>query len=224
MENVVFRHEWKYPITMADVEVLRRKLCHLMKPDPHAIDGQYLIRSLYFDNFDDKALTEKLDGDYARSKFRIRIYNGSDSFIALEKKSKTGDLTQKHSARLKRSQYEQIMRGDIQWMRDDGRAVLAELYYRMTAENMRPKTIVEYTRYPFIYEPGNVRVTLDHHIRTGVFSVDLFGSQKLAPSSAPHVLEVKYDNFLPDVIAGLVNYVGRGRASVSKYASCRVYG
>jgi len=116
------------------------------------------------------------------------------------------------------------MRGDIQWMRDDGRAVLAELYYRMTAENMRPKTIVEYTRYPFVYEPGNVRVTLDHHIKTGVFSVDLFGSQKLAPASAPHVLEVKYDNFLPDVIAGLVNYVGRGRASVSKYASCRVYG
>ena len=224
MENVVFRHEWKYPITMADVEVLRRKLCYLMKPDPHAVNGQYLIRSLYFDNFDDKALTEKLDGDYARSKFRIRIYNGSDSFIALEKKSKTGDLTQKHSARLTRGQYEQIMQGDISWMRDDGRCVLAELYYRMTAENMRPKTIVEYTRYPFIYEPGNVRVTLDHHIKTGVFSVDLFGSQKLAPAAAPHVLEVKYDNFLPDVIAGLVNYVGRGRASVSKYASCRVYG
>ena len=224
MENVVFRHEWKYPITMADVEVLRRKLCYVMKLDPHAINGQYLIRSLYFDNFDDKALTEKLDGDYARSKFRIRIYNGSDAHIALEKKSKTGDLTQKHSARLTRQQYEQIVQGDIQWLRDDGRAVLAELYYRMTAENMRPKTIVEYTRYPFIYEPGNVRVTLDHHIKTGVFSVDLFGAQKLAPAAAPHVLEVKYDAFLPDVIAGLVNYVGRGRASVSKYAACRVYG
>lgn len=224
MEAPVFRHEWKYPLNFAEIEVLRRKLPLVMETDPHAINGQYRIRSLYFDNFNDKALLEKVNGDYQRSKFRIRVYNGDDSYISLEKKVKVGNLTQKFGARITRDEYERIIRGDIRWMLDDGRALLSELYYRMTAEALRPKTLVEYTRYPFVYEPGNVRITLDYNIRSGILSTDLFSDAILPLAGAPNIVEVKYDRFLPEVIAGLVGYAGHPRTALSKYAACRIFG
>ena len=57
------RHEWKHEISDCDRLVLRQRLSAVMQLDPHAIDGKYFIRSLYFDNGTDKDLREKLDGD-----------------------------------------------------------------------------------------------------------------------------------------------------------------
>ena len=83
-----YRHEWKHELTWADVLELRQRLRAVALPDPHAVDGRYLIRSLYFDTLPDKALREKLDGVNRREKFRIRYYNRDTSVIHLEKKSK----------------------------------------------------------------------------------------------------------------------------------------
>ena len=121
-------------------------------------------------------MLEKINGDNPRSKFRIRIYNGRADFICLEKKVKRDDLTQKLSARITKEEYDKMREGDIDWMLHDGRGVVAELYAQMKGYSLRPKTLVEYTRYPFIYDAGNVRVTLDTDIRTGINSIDLFAS------------------------------------------------
>jgi hypothetical protein len=87
-----YRHEWKHEITFGDMLVLRSRLSAVMKRDSHAIDGKYLIRSLYFDTPTDKALREKVDGVNIREKFRIRYYNNDTSLIHLEKKSKVNGL------------------------------------------------------------------------------------------------------------------------------------
>jgi len=219
-----YRHEYKYPITECDCELLRRRLKQVMKPDPHAVNGQYVIRSLYFDNYGDEALMEKVEGSNPRAKFRIRIYNGSDKIITLEKKVKFRELTQKLQARLTRDEYERIVGGDIDWMLNDGRGVIAELYAQMKGKNLRPKTLVEYTRYPFIYDPGNVRVTLDCDIRSGIYSTSLFDPNPLVPTGEMNVLEVKYDRFLPQIIRYLISPVSRDRESLSKYEVCRRFG
>lgn len=57
-----FRHEVKHEISSMDIYILRQRLKAVMMPDSHARDGRYKVRSLYFDNLDDKALREKLDG------------------------------------------------------------------------------------------------------------------------------------------------------------------
>ena len=80
------RHEWKIEINASDRIAVRQRLRAIARPDPHAVNGTYQIRSLYFDNLSDKALREKLDGVNAREKFRIRCYNGDISLIHLEKK------------------------------------------------------------------------------------------------------------------------------------------
>lgn len=220
-----YRHEYKYPITACDREILIRRLGQVMTPDKHAgPTGAYLIRSLYFDNFADKAYFEKVNGTNPRSKFRIRIYNNSDSMITLEKKVKAGELTQKLQARLTREEYEKIVSGDIEWMLKDGRGVVAELYAQMKGYSLKPKTLVEYTRMPYIYDPGNVRVTIDMDIRTGIFSDNLFDPKPLVPTGELDVLEVKFDEYLPDIIRYLVSPVSRDRQSVSKYEICRKFG
>ena len=81
-----FRHEWKHRINFSDMLALRSRLRAVMERDKHSIDGKYEVRSLYFDNLEDKALREKIDGVNCREKFRIRYYNGDTGYILLEKK------------------------------------------------------------------------------------------------------------------------------------------
>ena len=104
-----YRHEWKHEITAFDVLCLRRRLSAVMQPDPHASNGRYLVRSLYFDDLRDQALQDKLNGVSRREKFRLRCYNGDDSYLVLEKKSKLGGLCAKEQARLTRRQAEALL-------------------------------------------------------------------------------------------------------------------
>ena len=70
-----FRHELKHEINLSDMYAIRQRLRTVMRLDENAVNGNYFIRSLYFDNLSDKALREKLDGINCREKFRIRYYN-----------------------------------------------------------------------------------------------------------------------------------------------------
>ena len=220
------RHEWKHEISYSDMLVLRQRLSAVAKRDVHAVDGKYHIRSLYFDNLSDKALREKLDGISRREKFRIRYYNGDTSVIHLEKKSKIGGLGNKQSASITAEEAQWIVDGNTDWMIHSDRPLVQELYVKMTTEGLRPKTIVDYTREPFVYGPGNVRVTLDYNIRTGLSCVDFLNADcpTIPAGDAPIVLEVKWDEFLPAVIRDVVQLNNRHVGAYSKYAACRIYG
>ena len=224
---MVYRNEVKHIITPADKAALCARLRVVAKPDPHAgPSGQYTIRSLYFDTPTDKALREKLSGTSQREKFRIRYYNGDLSHIRLEKKEKQGGLGRKLSAPLTTEEAQRIVDGDILWMATSGRPLLIEVYSKMKSQCLRPKTIVDYTRTPFIYAPGNVRVTIDENIRTGLTCTDFLNPDCLtipAPDS-PLILEVKWDAFLPTPIRRAIQLGNRQATAFSKYAACRVYG
>jgi len=220
-----YRHEWKHEITYMDMLCIRQRLRAVARSDPHAADGKYLIRSLYFDNAQDKALRGKVDGVNMREKFRIRYYNGDTSLIHLEKKSKVNGLGTKYSADLTKEEAQAIVDGDTDWMLGCGRPLVEELYCKMRYQGLRPKTIVDYTREPFIYGPGNVRVTFDYDIRTGLGCTDFLDPDcvTVPAGDAPIILEVKWDAYLPTVIKDCVQTPGRRAAAFSKYAQCRVY-
>ena len=221
-----FRHEWKHEITVSDMIAIRQRLRVIAGPDTHTADGKYAVRSLYFDTFTDKALREKIDGVSIREKFRIRFYNGDLSFIRLEKKSKRGGLGRKAGAKLGAGEAQAIVNGDYEWMPYSGRTLVTELYQKIIGQGLRPKTIVDYTREPFVFAPGNVRVTLDYDIRTGLRCVDFLNPQcvTIPAPDAPVILEVKWDHFLPSIIRDAIQLEGRHTAPFSKYAVCRAYG
>ena len=221
-----YRHEWKHELNRLDLLAIRPRLQAVMEPDPHAADGRYFIRSLYFDNGDDKALREKIDGVNRREKFRIRYYNLDPSVIHLEKKSKLNGLGTKDSVSLTWAEAQSVVNGDLEWMDCADRPLVQELYRKMRYQGLRPKTIVDYTREPFVYAPGNVRVTFDYDIRTGLDSTDFLNPAcpTVPAGDAPVILEVKWDAFLPDIIRDAVRVPGRRAAAFSKYAQCRLYG
>lgn len=221
-----YRHEWKHEICYADLLVLRQRLSAILKPDVHAIDGKYLIRSLYFDNASDTALREKLDGVNVREKFRIRYYNQDSSLIRLEKKRKINGLCQKESVMLRTDQVEAILKGEYGWMIESGVSLIQELYSKIKSQGLRPKTIVDYTREPFVFAPGNVRVTLDYNIRMGINCVDFLDPKgvTIPAGEAPIILEVKWDEYLPDIIRDAVSLPNCQVGAFSKYAACRIYG
>ena len=221
-----YRHEWKHEINYADMLTLRTRLSAVMKRDEHAIGGVYQIRSLYFDNLSDKTLREKQDGVNIREKFRIRYYNGDTSFIVLEKKSKINGLCAKKSCQITKEEAQKIVDGNLGWMVDSGRPLCQELYSKMMSQGLRPKTIVDYTRDPFVFAPGNVRVTIDYNIRTRAFRTDFLNPETLTlpAGESPIILEVKCDEYLPDIIKDAVSLPGRRVTAFSKYEQCRIYG
>lgn len=224
--NINYRHEWKHEISYCDLLTIRARLRAVMQPDPHAKDGRYLIRSLYFDDLHDKALREKIDGVNRREKFRIRYYNHDPSVIHLEKKSRLNGLGTKFSANLTREQAQAIVDDELDWMLRSDAPLVRELYCKMKSQGLRPKTIVDYTREPFVYAPGNVRVTFDYDIRTGLANTDFLNPRcvTVPAGDAPIILEVKWDAFLPSVIRDAVQTPGCRVGAFSKYAQCRIYG
>ena len=221
-----FRHEWKHEITYSDMLVLRQRLSTVASPDIHAVNGRYTIRSLYFDNLSDKALREKIDGVNVREKFRIRYYGHNNSLIHLEKKSKINNLCLKESADLTRKQAQDIVDGSYDWMLQSDIPLIQEFYSKIMSQGLRPKTIVDYTREPFVFGPGNVRVTLDYNIRTGMNCTDFLNPNcvTVPAGNAPVILEVKWDAYLPDIIRDAVQLTGCRVGAFSKYAACRTYG
>ncbi len=221
-----FRNEWKHEINYSDMLAIRHRLKAICKPDPNAIDGKYFIRSLYFDNLSDKALCEKINGINMREKFRIRYYNNDTSHIKLEKKSNYDGLKTKQNVNLTKEEVQSILDGETNWMINSKNPLICELYSKMKSQGLRPKTIVEYMREPFIYPAGNVRVAIDYNIRTGIMYTDFFNENcvTIPAGAAQAILEVKWNEFLPSLIRDAVQLDGRCTASFSKYATCRIYG
>ena len=224
--EIRYRHEVKHMISYSDMLQIRMRMMAIARPDPHTIDGKYHIRSLYFDNITDKALKEKIDGVNGREKFRIRYYNLIPEIIHLEKKSRLNGLGTKYSASLSKEQAQSIVDGDVEWMADYDNNLIQELYLKMQYQGLRPKTIVDYMREPFIYDAGNVRVTLDYDIRTGLNKTDFLNPEciTIPAADAPILLEVKWDDYLPGIIKDAVQLQDTRACAFSKYAQCRIYG
>lgn len=222
-----FRHELKHYIGIADYMKIKSRLKYIADRDMNAGEGgEYRIRSLYFDNYSDKILEEKLMGINNRDKFRIRYYNDNLNFIRLEKKSKMNGLCKKVSAPITKEECQKLLDGDTGFLRESPNKLFNELYVKMKEQFLRPKTIVDYTREAYIYEPGNVRITFDKKIRTGIRATNFLDQDVPTTGIIANemmVLEVKFDEFLPEIIADCVQ-APRMATSVSKYALCRMYG
>ena len=221
-----FRHEYKLAINEADRLSLRQGLRAVAQGDAHAgEDGRYKIRSLYFDNFNDKALREKTDGVDDREKFRLRYYNNDASFVVLEKKSKLHGLCQKRQSRLLYEEVLRLLNGDHDFLLA-GDALQREFYLKLLHAQLRPRVIVDYWREPFLYAAGNVRITIDSEIRTGLYSRSFFDADlpMVQAGDSPCLLEVKFDEFLPDVLVSLLQIGSRQVSAFSKYAAGRRFG
>lgn len=218
-----YRHEYKYICSMSQLLEIQERIRPFMQLDPAAKpQGQYTVRSLYFDDHHHRCLQENLDGTDPREKFRIRIYNGGLRRARLELKQKRHGMTRKLSCPLPEAALRTLLSGKPPAFTDTA-PLLQKLLLEMHTGLLRPRIIVEYDRIPYVYRDGNVRITLDMDIRSSA-DATLFGehriSGRLLLPARLHVLEVKFDDFLPDHIFQAAQIRGLQRTSFSKYALC----
>ncbi|MDD2587114.1 MAG: polyphosphate polymerase domain-containing protein [Syntrophomonadaceae bacterium] len=228
MNKPKLRHEIKHFINTSDYFTLRSRLKHIAAIDSFAVsDGTYQVRSLYFETPDNKALMEKINGINRREKFRLRLYNNDPSFIKLEKKSKVNGLCYKEKVLLSKEQCKKLLNDDIEWLLASDHHLQQELYAKIKHQLLQPKTVVDYTREAYVYAPGNVRITFDSHLQSGLYSREFLNPDLPTVAMVPDgkvILEVKYDEFLPELIRDIIQTNQRRSTAISKYAACRAFG
>ena len=222
-----YRHELKYVCTAAQLALIQGRIQHLIPLDSHVGEnGMYTSRSLYFDDYYNRCYYENENGTDPREKFRIRIYNGSAEKISLELKKKERGKTLKLSCPLTEDQCRTLMKGEVLPDREDYPPVLQKLLLLMKTTMMKPKIIVEYDRVPYVYKLGNVRITLDKNIsssnRIETFLDKNIYKRPIMPAGW-HVLEVKFDEYLPDYIKSVLQLDSLKQTAFSKFYLCRKY-
>lgn len=222
-----YRHELKYVVSVQQMECLRNRIRSLMNLDSHVDEKKkYCIRSIYFDDYKNTCYYENEDGTSPREKFRMRIYNADQEEVHLELKRKERGKTHKDACILTQAQCIAFLKGT--GLPDDqvDSALLWKFCLKYRAELYRPKVIVEYEREPYVYRNGNVRVTFDTDIRSsnciaGFFDKKIF-SRPVMPLGY-HLMEVKYDEYLPDPIYFSLQLDNLQQTTFSKYYLCRKY-
>lgn len=228
MEKKVYRHEFKYICSEAQLACLKGRLSGIMQYDAHADNrGNYNIRSVYFDDYQDTGYYENEDGTEPREKFRIRIYNHSMEGIMLENKRKMQGMTLKDSCEISPELCQSLLTGEFETLEEcDEIPVWNKFMLRWNTRRLRAKVIVDYERTVFICGLGNVRVTFDRNISSSVDFSHFFdknlNKRPIMPTGM-HILEVKYDEFLPDYIYKSIELENLQRSTFSKYYLCRKY-
>ena len=217
---IEYRVEKKYLVTDQDLMCIAARLKAVMSQDIHQEGDAYRIRSLYFDNILDRCMDENDAGVDQRQKFRIRIYDPRSQTIHLEIKEKNNGLTKKLSCDLTREECTGIINGSLP-LSFDSRRPLTQLRLQMRCALMRPKAVIEYERTAFVHPTGNVRITFDRNIMASrhcnaFLSDRVTGMIPVLPAGV-HVLEVKYDELLPDFIAKALEIGKLQQTAFSKY-------
>lgn len=211
----------------SDLIAAEQRLTCLMRKDAHVSGkGYYHIRSLYFDDFSDKYLQENIDGTDERQKWRIRIYDTKSEYISLERKSRKADLISKQSCAINRDIFQAIMERKAKVLAENP-PLLNRFITEMKTRLLHPAVIVEYERTPFVCKAGNVRITIDRHMRSSDEVDVLLDERPLASrpfmQTEQNLLEVKFDAFLPDHVAHVIETGQMRRETFSKYYLARKF-
>ncbi|MEE3480743.1 MAG: polyphosphate polymerase domain-containing protein [Lachnospiraceae bacterium] len=220
---MAFRHELKFLISESEEKALQDRWKPIISYDKHAGPSGYTIRSLYFDDFYGTALYDKLAGVNERSKYRIRIYDGKEDVIRLERKEKVGQYIRKTGAGLSQKELDSVFNGNASILLTRNEQVCKDFYIETVTNGMHPVVLVDYDRVPFVFPYGDVRVTFDEHVRAGAWTGDLFDMdtpvyEVVAPGMC--ILEVKFTEYLPDVVRDLLPTSDAARVAASKYVMC----
>ena len=232
-----YRKELKFIVDDATILDVRCRISGIMNPDVNQEGDHYTVRSVYFDDSVRSCCRENLAGVSPREKYRIRTYNCSSTHISAQIKVNCKGAVTKHTTLISRDLFDTLTAGDpanaaarlsdlITRRMDEGdetgRYVLEKYLAVITARCFRPACMIGYERCAYVYPTGNVRITFDRNVTVSPDPARMFDpdpSGMCVLSGNRHILEIKYDEFLPEEISSLLSGAGLFRTSFSKYVS-----
>lgn len=218
-----YRQEIKQLLSPARALLAEQRIAAVLPRDAYSgQQGSYTIRSIYFDTPSDRAYTEKEAGICEREKIRIRLYNFEDTVIKLERKEKRENLIHKESLSISRDTALAMLAGDFQEL-PAYRAPLADYIYGLAhSEGLRAVVTVDYVRRAYLYPAGNVRITFDLALQAGKPDLPLCDpSGTFQVLGNQTILEIKFNQYLPEHLRQLLGSVPGERMALSKYTLCR---
>ena len=228
-----FSNEWKSAISRHDVMTLDHRLSAVTRQDYHAGSGSYVVHSLYFEEMDgfprhiaDEALRKT-------ERFRIRYYDDNLDLIKLEKKSESNGTSVLEDCEITREFLSCVLNRDFSnivkdpWGRtgEDLDPLIQEFYWNLVGRGMTPRMIVDYSRKPYIYPHGDVRVTIDTDFKT---STDVSGFMNPGtfdniPGDGRCFIKVKWNSYLPEMIRSTISLINRKTTSYYLYEPLKMF-
>lgn len=222
MNNLtVERNELKYYVSNIGYHAMLNRLQYVLKPDTYSVPRKgYFIRSLYFDSHDDECLYAKQSGLMYRKKYRMRIYDLDSDIVKFEIKNKFNNQIFKETAIISRDSAYKVMDGDYAELLKYDNPVLRKIFSEFSAKLYRPKVIIDYDRDAFMFDFFNVRITFDKNLRSNNSNLDLFSKDSFSVPvilEGKQILEIKYNQYLPDHIRLALQTESFERMAISKY-------
>ncbi len=228
MNTRKYRHEIKFIISKQMSLILKQRLALAMNVDKNSVnlDNTYFIRSLYFDDINSTAYYEKIDGVLYRKKYRIRIYNNDSSFIRLERKWKHNNMTSKDQLKISKENCIHLLTNQFDNIDKEllNNSLMKEFITDIKVFGLKPSVIVDYKRLAYTYHISEVRITFDERIKSGLYNYNLFNMNRITYDVIDNnevVLEVKFNEVLPEHISIILQTIPMYRQAVSKFALCR---
>lgn len=219
---MIRRSELKYLISDQQRQILIERLKHILPHDKYSQIGKgYFVRSLYFDSHNDRSLRETEEGLLFRKKYRMRIYDLDTKDVKFEIKHKRGEYVFKETATISEDTAIKALNGSYTDLLKYENDVLNRIYADFILENYQPKLIVEYKREAFFIDLFNTRITFDSNIRINNNRFDIFAREL---NTMPlvlhnkHLLEIKFDQILPEHIRQILQIDSFEKIGFSKYS------
>ncbi|MBI4235006.1 polyphosphate polymerase domain-containing protein [Candidatus Peregrinibacteria bacterium] len=220
------RFEMKYQLPLALADRLVPALLLHMKFDQNAQlqnnEMYYEVRSIYFDSIDFRAYHEKIDGFEKRKKLRIRIYGNDDERLFFEIKRKHGQVVKKDRLIVDSGDFTEIISGNFEKFHfaNDELEVIEEFVFEKKYFNMRPNTLVAYKRRALVgTNEDKLRITFDYDIQATSLGYVDFAKKTRPILKDMLIMEVKFNNVLPNWVHDIIQKYGLKADSYSKYCA-----
>ena len=112
------------------------------------------------------------------------------------------------------------------FLKDSNKSLFNEFYFELAANKIKPDVVVDYVREAYKLNLNNIRITFDKNLKTGLLSTNLFDRNlpTIDVIERPvHVLEIKYDHFLPEYLKKILQITGNTRFAISKFVMCKKF-
>lgn len=222
------RYEIKYLIAANQLADVQASLQDYLRRDANGShDGGYYVHSIYFDSPDMRFLREKFEGELTRVKPRIRTYraslDGPPAGHFLEMKGRYDRIVEKRRCPIDRSLAKLLLRETP--VHPNGwsakHSVLGEFQYLSHRFRLVPTVSVLYHRTAYFgaHWP-NLRLTFDRLVLCSpATGLDVPSEDFVqAIPCAQTVMELKYNDKLPQCLLHRLNSLGLQQRTFSKYA------
>ncbi len=213
------RVEKKYFLSPQQVNMLMKKIGHLVKPDDH---GESTICSLYLDTPDNLLIRNSIDAKAYKEKLRLRSYGTPQKKdrVFLEIKKKLNGVVYKRRVALP---LEEAMDYIFTLQKPFDSQIMREIDYAMNFYNHpKPKMLVAYRRMAYFAEdiPG-LRITFDSEVRYRTTDLELDSGDsgtKILPDDVI-IMEIKTGGAMPVWLSRALDECKIFPRSFSKYGT-----